>query len=67
MLVIWVIYKHPADYPDHYVARPWQGNTPADTVFKSVTLEGIRDMIPRGLYRQNRSPGDDPVIVETWF
>jgi hypothetical protein len=64
---IWTIYKHPRDYPEHYVARLWLWGDPTERVLTAETLEEIRTLIPRGLVRLNRMPDDDPAIVETWF
>lgn len=70
----YVIYKHPADYPDHYVVRAWRietGREPlAGFVKLADTLEEARQLVPierLGLVRIERSPEDDPVIQETWL
>ena len=66
-LDIWTVYDHPRDYPDHYVARLWRGETPTETVLRASTLAELHAMLPAGLARLSRMEDDDPVIVETWF
>lgn len=59
-----VVYDHPADYPDAYVARVWEmkGNLPTNTFIKMDTLEGIREDIQSagfmepGTYRKEDVP-----------
>lgn len=69
-LTIWVIYDHPADHPYDFVVRPsyvYPGRVAFGPAKMSGTLEGARDLLPEGLYRMDRDPDDDPVIVETWL
>lgn len=72
-MTMWTIYDHPSDYPDAYVAREWLieagKHSPTPNVFVSRDIETIRDMlrIEMHLTPIARSPGDDPVIVETWI
>ena len=67
-LPLWVIYDHPNDCPDRYVARLWYGETPSTLAVTSKKLEWIRDeMERRGFVCVPRSEDDDPVIVETWI
>jgi hypothetical protein len=67
----WCIYFNPADAPWQYVVRRWTikaGNCIPDKMaqFKPTLLEA-RACLPDGLYRLERFPGDDPVIVEVWI
>ena len=64
---IWVIYNHPLDYPDGYVARKFIGETPTNDVKIGGFLDELRAQLPPGLTRFDRFPGDDPVIEETWL
>jgi hypothetical protein len=71
-LVIWTVYCNPRDYPGKFVVRPfraWAGEPMPDAEphFVGDTLEGARASIPTGLVCLGPSPGDDPVIVETWL
>lgn len=68
-LPVWVVYDHPQDFPDHFVARLWEGmdNTPTATVLVADTLAELRDMLPPDLNGLERMEGDDPTIVETWL
>lgn len=72
ILSIWTVYDHPSDYPASFVARRHEvqagGITVAtpDAVF-APTLEEVRAKLPRDLVPIARSPGDDPVIVESWI
>ena len=73
MLRIWIVYKHPADYPDSYVARLWEiginGPRATDSIIIRETLEDLRDMLEFEMHlsKPMRQPADDPVIVETWL
>lgn len=70
-MLIWTIYDHPKDFPDHYVARQWwvddKGGMAQEMLLKAETLPALRRMLPPGLYRLDASEGDDAVIVETWI
>lgn len=66
-LNLFVLYKRPLDYPEHFVVRRWENDKPTHDVWLADTLEGARGKLPPGLYRLARDPGDDPVIVETWI
>jgi hypothetical protein len=71
-LWMWVIYDHPRDHPDLYVARPQyidaDGVTQFDEGLGSPDLDKLREeMARRGLVCLARHPDDDPVILETWI
>lgn len=73
-LVMFVIYKHPGDYPNDFVVRrafvmpgeenPWFEAAP---YYIDRTLEDVRKQIPHGFVMLNRCPDDEPQIVETWL
>jgi len=73
LLTLWVVYDHPADYPDDVVVRRWQVGREEAPVRTSVVecypdLEAARDALEqRGLVCVPRSAPDDPVIVESWL
>lgn len=68
---IWVIYDHPTDFPDHFVARmhhslPWP--EPTELVMVSPNLEALRLYYAGcGFTLLPREECDDPVIVESWL
>lgn len=68
---MWVIYEKPADFPDGFIARKHVidvgSHRPTMTCAHGETLESVRSQLPPGLVRLDRSPGDDPVIVESWM
>jgi len=67
-LPIWVIYDHPRDYPDHFVARLHVGETPTEELMLSNNIEALRIQLEReGLVRLGRHMDDDAKIVETWL
>lgn len=71
-LPVWTVYEHPLDYPQWYVVRrSWviDGKIVMEPkpCGMGATLEDVRATIPEWLTRMPRQPGDDPVIVETWF
>ncbi len=66
---ITAVYKHPSDYPQHYVARIFDVDRPTDTFMLKNTLYEIEadiseytrmDFIPR--FAQ-----DIPALVGTWL
>jgi hypothetical protein len=73
-LEIYVVYRHPRDYPLSYVLRRWWiGRTPGgpepdqDWFFLAPTLEGVRAHIPPHCVRLERDPRDESQIVECWI
>lgn len=72
-----VVYDHPLDYPDYYVARIWyviprQGATAtvhATEMFMIAdSMEGIHTGIPGRFIELPRLPQEpDPKIIETWI
>lgn len=67
-LPVWVVYDHPSDCPDYYVARLWQGETATGVAIIDRDLERLRDTLEEmGLVHLDRMEGDDPVILETWL
>jgi len=63
----WVVFDHPTDFPDIFIARLFHGEAPTNAVIKGDTLADVRALIPHGLVCLTRSPDDDPKIVECWF
>ena len=61
ILPLVTIYEKPADFPNEYVARIWdgQGARPTNIMVKSKSIESIREDI--------EAAGDEPHIVETWM
>lgn len=70
-LRMWTIYQNPHDHPDRFVVRGWTVEHEAvpDEEPTAVvdSLAAARRHVPIGLFRLDRSPGDDPTIVETWL
>jgi hypothetical protein len=72
VLTQYTIYERPRDYPDGYVVRAFhivRGHTepvPDPGAWHVPTLERARSVIPDGLFRIDRLPGDDPNILEVW-
>ncbi len=73
-LVMFVIYNHPKDWPDHYVARRWfvfpgeeEPRTELAPFAADMSLDRLRLKLPPGLVMLARCDGDDPVILETWL
>lgn len=68
---MWVIYEHPPDMPEWYVARRREitpgKDEPTGDFLLGNTLDAVRDLLPVGLVRLCRDPTDDPVIVEIWL
>ncbi len=66
-LPMWVVYDHPTDYPDGFIARLWLNDQPQQITVKGKTLTEVRQGLPPELIPMARSPGDDPCIVEVWL
>lgn len=70
-LPMFVIYDHPVDFPEEYVARLWVTlPEPIATTLHMchAELSVLRDhMQSLGLVRLTRNQEDDPCIVETWM
>jgi hypothetical protein len=70
LLRCWVIYKHPSDYPDHYVVRQWlctEPPTPFQEAQLADTLEEARALLPPGLKNVGKGFEVDQVIEEVWM
>jgi hypothetical protein len=69
-LPMFVVYDHPVDFPQHYVAVLWV-SAPVlrlPYVLRASTIERLRDMLDAlGLTHLHRYPDDDPRIMETWL
>jgi hypothetical protein len=70
-LVIWCLYEHPSDYPQQWVARAClldcSSARPVRNALLADSLEELRGLLPRGLYRVDREPLDDPCLREVWL
>lgn len=72
-LAYWVVYDHPSDFPNCFVARKfltlYSGELPAPTneTLSADTLADLRAKLPAGLIPIERAPDDDPVVLETWL
>lgn len=71
-LFVWAVYEKPKDYPEKYVARRWavRGGVIQlvdGEALQADSLEALRALLPRGLYRMPAQTPDDPCIVETWL
>lgn len=68
MLKLWTIYDHPKDFPNHYVARQFIGETPTDSIVMSSDLDLLRrTLIEMGLTCLTRTDEDNPKILEVWL
>jgi hypothetical protein len=70
-LLLYTIYDHPTDYPNHFAVRRECINAGVVTkdphVYLAPTLEEARRLLPPGLHQLPRNPNDDPKIVECWL
>lgn len=68
---IWVITENPRDFPGKFVTRKHiahvAGYVPTDERHVCDTLAEARAILPHGVARFPRAPGDDPVILESWL
>ncbi len=61
-----VIYNHPKDYNESYVARLFDINKPTNIVIVSKDLEVLRKKIPKGMVKFDREKEDDEKIIESY-
>jgi hypothetical protein len=69
----WVIYDHPRDFPDkfvarrHYIVRGDPEPRASEEYITADSLDEIRQRVPQGLACLARYAEDDPNIVEVWL
>lgn len=67
-LLIWTVYNRPRDWPSWYVARMFANDKPTGNLLLCRDIDVLRDELAGwGLVPMERSPGDDPVILESWL
>lgn len=72
-MLIWTIYDHPPDFPNHYVAREWRVTFDDEQLtgqaLAATRLETVRkDLSELGLVMfAPRAEEDHPSVVETWI
>ena len=67
MLEIWVIYDHPIDFPNEFVARKFILDKPTKDMIVMPSLDEVRKMLPPDLTRLDRCLEDDPRMIEVWL
>ena len=66
--VAWVVLWDLPAYPARFAARLLTSGASSSTyLMLADTLAGVRAMLPPGLVRLERQPGDPPEVVEIWF
>jgi hypothetical protein len=65
-IVAWVVLWDLPAYPERYAAR-LATSTASPYLLLADTLAGVQEMLPHGLTRSERMPGDPPEVVEIWF
>lgn len=72
-LLMWVVFEKPKEFPNSFVSRA-KVVVPAGSeqmhsrkILLAPTLEQLREMLPKGLYRELPDASDGPQVVETWF
>jgi hypothetical protein len=65
----WTVTHGVSDYRGRYCARPASIQTGETLrwVLLARSLDDLRSYLPLGLSWTDRSPGDDPVILEVWI
>ncbi len=71
-LEMYVVYKHPLDFPDEWVVREYSidsiGNVSPQRIYaKGKCLCDVVEYKPSHMVRFERNLRDDPCIVETWI
>lgn len=71
-LILYTVYDHPDDYPDHVVVRAWHladGAAWAGSPMLADDIAAARELIPARVARVcvPRDPADPAAVVETWI
>jgi hypothetical protein len=61
------IYKYPLDYPQKYVARLFDITNPTNVFMLGDNYEELVSHKPPMMVIFERSPADDPKIIEAWL
>jgi hypothetical protein len=67
---MWTVYYRPRDWQDaKYVVRVWYGERMTEEVapFDDLTAARAAIALAGGCARLERSPEDDPAILEVWI
>jgi hypothetical protein len=73
VLVFWMIYDHPTDYPKGYVLRAGfivkglRRMLMSTTAWYASTPDELEAILPDGVIRMGPQEGDDPVILSVWM
>lgn len=62
-----VVYAHPEDFPEYYVARLFDLRRPTHFFCKRETLQELQECIPERMYFVRRELADDPVVVGSYI
>lgn len=81
-VLLYVIYDHPKDFPNHWVVRRWTSYLPVSLgpgvtllgkkakpeplCFPACSLEEARKVVPKGAVQVPKEDHDDPCIAEIW-
>lgn len=61
-----VLYDHPKDYSNSFVARLFDTDKPTNIVIIGEDLDKLRSKIPRGMIKFDRANEDDKSIIESY-
>ena len=62
-----VVYDHPLDYPEHYVARLFNGRQGTHLIVISAALGDLLAAKPAEMARISRVDDDPPKVAEIWL
>lgn len=62
-----IIYDHPKDYPNSYVARIWDTDRPTNVIVANENLDILRNLMPKNMGCINKFETDDPCMLEIWL
>ena len=66
--IVWLLYDHPRDYPNDFVARKLNYDEPTNEILCFGSLEEARRHLRAlDLVCIGRHPGDDPEMIEVWL
>jgi hypothetical protein len=68
--LLWLVTDADLEYPGRFVARAHtadhQGGTYLPGALVAESLDDLRQQIPKGLTRRDRTSVDPPEVLETW-
>ena len=63
----WIVYDHPFDYPDSYVAKQFINQIETERFILSSKLEGVVETLLERGFTCQKTVKDDNEIIQVWI